>query len=55
MSIYRDGFGRIKRTAERRDFRRKHLQGAARMVEQGKRTEESFGARMKAALRRFFA
>lgn len=50
MSTYRDSFGRVKRTAVNRDFRRKHLHGAARLVEAGKRTEESFGTRMKAAL-----
>ena len=54
MSTYRNEFGRVKRSEPNRDFRRKHMQGASRLVEAGKRTEESFGQRMKNALRRFW-
>ena len=54
MSAYRNEVGQIKRTAENRDFRRKHLKGAAKLVAAGNRLPESFGARMKAALLRYF-
>ena len=55
MSIRRNEYGAIKRTEQNRDWRRAHLQGAVRMVNEGKREVGSFGARMKAAVLRFFA
>ena len=55
MSVRRNEYGAIKRTEQNRDWRRAHLQGAVRLVEAGKRTVDSFGARMKAAVLRWFA
>lgn len=55
MSAKRDGFGRIKRTADNRDYRRAHLQGAFRLVVSGQRKPESFTGRIGAAIRRLFA
>ena len=55
MTVHRNGIGQIKRAESNRDWRRAHLQGAFRMVTENKRTPESFGTRMRAALYRFFA
>ena len=55
MSVHRNGIGQVKRAESNRDWRRAHLQGAVRLVEDGKRDVQSFGERMKAAVLRFFA
>lgn len=56
MTVKRDGFGRIKRqSVNHRDFRRKHAEGAAWLVETGARQVDSFKGRMLAVLRRVFS
>ena len=46
MAVTRDGFGRIKRHTGNRSVRRMHLEGAARLVEEGKREPASFSRRV---------
>lgn len=55
MSAKRNAFGRMKRSEPNRDYRRKHLKGAAKLVAAGNRLPENFGTRMKNALLRYFA
>ena len=55
MTIKRDWKGHLKHIERNRDFRRAHLMGAIRRVNQGKAEPENFGTRMKNAMLRFFA
>lgn len=55
MTVRRNWYGHIKRTTGTRSNRRAHLQGAIRLIDQKKRTVESFSGRMLAMLRRAFA
>jgi hypothetical protein len=55
MSVKRNEFNREKRIESNRDFRRAHLQGAARLVQNCERHISSFKGRMLAALNRLFA
>lgn len=55
MSVKRNEFGAIKRTTGTRSNRRAHLQGALRLIDQQKRTVDSFKGRMLAMIRRAFA